>query len=116
MDIAMLGLGRMGGNMARRLLKGGHHVTLWNRTTETAEQILAEGGSGQVAHKIEDVAKMMSAPRVVWFMLPAGKTTEDALNLCLDTLTKGDVIVDGGNANFKDSQRRAAMARERGFE
>jgi len=116
MNIAMLGLGRMGGNMARRLLQGGHHVTLWNRTTETAEQILAEGGTGQVAHKIEDVAKLLAAPRHVWLMLPAGQATEDALLQCLATLSPGDVIVDGGNANFKDSQRRAGLARARGFE
>jgi 6-phosphogluconate dehydrogenase len=114
-DIAMLGLGRMGGNMARRLLRGGHQVVLWNRSAEAAEQIRAEIGAGQVAHTLEDAVRLLAVPRVVWLMLPAGQATEDTFNALLDLLAPGDLIVDGGNANFKDSQRRHGVARDRGF-
>jgi 6-phosphogluconate dehydrogenase len=116
MDIAMLGLGRMGGNMARRLLAGGHRVVLWNRSADAAEEIVAETGAGQVARGLEELPKLLAAPRAVWMMLPAGRATEDTLNTLLDTLSPGDLIVDGGNANYKDTQRRAGIARERGFE
>jgi 6-phosphogluconate dehydrogenase len=116
MDIAMLGLGRMGGNMARRLLAGGHRVVLWNRSADAAEEIVAETGAGQVARGLEELPKLLAAPRAVWMMLPAGRATEDTLNTLLDTLSPGDLIVDGGNANYKDTQRRAGLARERGID
>jgi 6-phosphogluconate dehydrogenase len=116
MDIAMLGLGRMGGNMARRLLAGGHRVVLWNRSADAAEEIVAETGAGQVARGLEELPKLLAAPRAVWMMLPAGRATEDTLKTLLDTLSPGDLIVDGGNANYRDTQRRAGIARERGFE
>ncbi len=115
MDIAMLGLGRMGGNMARRLLAGGHNVVLWNRSVDASEQIAAEAGAGQVAASLDDVPRLLAAPRTVWMMLPAGQATEDTFNHLLGSLSAGDLIVDGGNANYKDSQRRAAVAQARGF-
>ena len=115
MDIAMLGLGRMGGNMARRLLAGGHNVVLWNRSADAAEQIMAEAGSGQIARSLDEVPGMLAAPRTVWMMLPAGQATEATFEHLLGALTAGDLIVDGGNANYKDSQRRAAIARDRGL-
>jgi 6-phosphogluconate dehydrogenase len=105
----------MGGNMARRLLRGGHNVVLWNRSVETSEQIRAETSAGQVAHTLEDVPRMLAAPRTVWIMLPAGQTTEETFNHLLSLLSPGDLIVDGGNANYKDSQRRHGVARERGL-
>jgi 6-phosphogluconate dehydrogenase len=116
MEIAMLGLGRMGGNMARRLLQGGHRVVLWNRSVEPAEEIVAETGSGQIARSLEEAAGLLAAPRAVWLMLPAGRVTEDTFLHLLEALAPGDLIVDGGNANFKDSQRRNSLARDRGLE
>ncbi len=117
MDIAMLGLGRMGGNMARRLLAGGHRVVLWNRSAEAAEQIVAEthAGHAHAARSLDELPGRLAAPRSVWMMLPAGRATEDTFNHLLDTLTPGDLLVDGGNANYKDTQRRANVARDRGF-
>jgi 6-phosphogluconate dehydrogenase len=115
MDIAMLGLGRMGGNMARRLLGGGHRVVLWNRSADAAEQIAAETGAGHVAHSLEEAVNALAAPRAVWMMLPAGGATEDTFEKLLALLSTGDLIVDGGNANYKDTQRRAGAARERGL-
>jgi 6-phosphogluconate dehydrogenase len=102
MDIAILGLGRMGGNMARRLLRGGHRVIMWNRTTETAEKIMAEAGAGGVVRNVADLREMLAAPRRAWMMLPAGQTTQDMLEQLMDVLEPGDTIVDGGNSNYKD--------------
>ena len=115
MDIAILGLGRMGGNMARRLLGAGHRVLLWNRTTETAEKIRAEAGAGEVVKNVADLREKLAAPRRAWMMLPAGDTTQEMLEQLMDVLEPGDTIIDGGNTNYKDTQRRAAQATTQGF-
>ena len=115
MDIAMLGLGRMGGNMARRLLRGGHRVALWNRDSQVSEKIKAEEKGGEVAHKLDDLTGLLAPSRYTWMMLPAGQTTEDTLEHLLGLLSPGDSIIDGGNANYKDTQRRSALATARGF-
>jgi 6-phosphogluconate dehydrogenase len=103
MKLGVLGLGRMGGNMAKRLANGGHEVATWTRsgggTAETLEELVAQLGS---------------PPRVAWLMVPAGKTTEDLFRRMLGLLEPGDVIVEGGNSNFRDSQRRHGEAREQG--
>ena len=114
MDIAMIGLGKMGGNMAARLLRGGHRVVVQNRSPEPVRAAEAEGAEG--ATSLDDVVARLGAPRVVWLMLPAGQVTEDAVVLLGERLSAGDVLVDGGNSNYKDTMRRAAYLAERGID
>ena len=115
MDIAMLGMGRMGGNMARRLLRAGHRVVLWNRSSESSEQVRGEEKGGDVAARLEDLATMLSPPRRVWMMLPAGKPTEATMEALCGVLAPGDTLVDGGNSYYKDSQRRSILMKARGI-
>jgi 6-phosphogluconate dehydrogenase len=110
-ELAIVGLGRMGGNMARRLHRAGHRVVAYNRSRDKTEEIIGEGLEG--GFEPADVVAMLSAPRIVWLMVPAGHATEKALEEFAALLEPGDTIVDGGNANFKDSKRRHAMLKER---
>jgi len=111
MEIGMIGLGRMGGNMAQRLLKGGHRVLAYDRSVEA---VAAVGRSGaEAASSLEQLVDRLAEPRAVWVMVPAGQATEDTLNAIAGLLSPGDTIVDGGNANYKDSARRAKELGER---
>jgi 6-phosphogluconate dehydrogenase len=112
-ELAIVGLGRMGGNMARRLHQAGHRVVAYNRSRERTEEIIGEGLEGGFAPA--DVVAMLAAPRIVWLMVPAGDATEQTMEEFAALLAPGDTIVDGGNANFKDSKRRHALLRERGI-
>jgi 6-phosphogluconate dehydrogenase len=103
--LGMVGLGRMGGNMTERLREREHEVATYARS-----------GDGRTAESLEELVSQLEPSRVVWLMIPAGAPTEDSVTQLLDLLDGGDVIVDGGNSNFRDSQRRAAMAGERGIE
>ncbi len=114
MELAMMGLGKMGGNMASRLLRGGHRVVVHNRSPEPVRAAEAEGAEG--ATTLEDIVARLSAPRVVWMMLPAGQVTEDALLLMSERLSAGDVLVDGGNSNYKDTMRRATLLAAKGID
>ncbi len=105
MELAMYGLGKMGGNMAKRLIEGGHRVVVGNRSPGPVQELVAEGAVG--TDSIEDLVSKLSAPRIVWMMLPAGDVTETMIDKLITLLSPGDVIVDGGNSNYKDSQRRA---------
>ncbi len=107
MHIGIVGLGRMGGNMARRLARGGASVVGFDPDA-TAAAALAADGVLKTASSLVELAHALPAPRVVWLMVPAGATTELAIETIWPELAAGDVIVDGGNANYKDSQRRAA--------
>jgi 6-phosphogluconate dehydrogenase len=113
MQVAMVGLGRMGMNMARRLLRGGHEVVAYNRTPQKTEEIVKEGGVG--AYTLSEVVDKLTPPRVVWVMLPAGSTVDDHLVGFKDLLSAGDVLVDGGNTYYKDDIRRADMLAEKGI-
>lgn len=113
MEIGMIGLGRMGGNMAQRLLKGGHRVVAYD-PSPTAAQAVEQQGATSVA-SISDLAARLTPPRAVWIMVPSGPPTEQTILDVADTLTPDDAILDGGNSNYKDSIRRAAFLSERGL-
>ena len=113
MDIAMIGLGRMGANMATRLLGGGHRVVAYNRSEGPIKAIEEVGADG--ARTLDEIIEKLEAPRAVWVMLPAGDPTESAVNELADSLSEGDVIIDGGNSYYKDTMRRAEMLKEKGL-
>jgi 6-phosphogluconate dehydrogenase len=112
-ELVIAGLGRMGGNMARRLHKAGLRVIAYNRSRDKTEEIMGEGLAGGFTP--DEAVGMLEAPRVAWLMVPAGAPTESTLEEFATLLSAGDTIVDGGNANFKDSKRRHAMLKERGI-
>jgi 6-phosphogluconate dehydrogenase len=106
MDVAMVGLGRMGGNMARRLLRGGHRVVVWNRTFAKAQEL--EGEGAKPVRELSAVIAALPQPRVIWLMLPHGETTQEAIDTLVPQLADGDILVDGGNSPFQDDIRRGA--------
>jgi 6-phosphogluconate dehydrogenase len=114
MRLAMIGLGRMGGNMSERLMKGGHEVVVYDRSAEAVANYVRLGATASSG--AGDAAAKLGAPRVVWIMVPAGKPVDDTIAAMLPSLAKGDVIIDGGNSNFRDSMRRAAELRAKGIE
>jgi 6-phosphogluconate dehydrogenase len=105
MQLAMIGLGRMGGNMSERLMRDGHKMVVFDRSPEAVQKYVGLGAMG--AASPAEVVSKLSAPRVVWIMVPAGKPVDDTIAALLPGLQKGDVIIDGGNSNFHDSMRRA---------
>jgi 6-phosphogluconate dehydrogenase len=114
MQIAMVGLGRMGANMARRLLRGGHEVVVFDRSAE-ARASVAKDGARAVA-SLEALAAALTTPRAVWVMVPAGGPTEDTVVALGKLLARGDAVIDGGNSFFKDDVRRAADLAPRGID
>ncbi len=114
MELGMIGLGRMGGNMAQRILKAGHRVVGYNRSADAVQLLVRKRGVG--AKSIEELVKKISPPRAVWMMVPAGEPVDETIRALLPLLAKGDVLVDGGNSYYKDSIRRAFWVRERGLE
>ncbi len=113
MKLAMIGLGRMGANMTERLIRGGHEVVAYDLREEAVARAVETGAAG--AGSLEEVASRLEAPRVVWLMVPAGDPVDGTLASLAPLLDAGDVIVDGGNSNFKDTLRRAAELEERGL-
>ncbi|MCW5693464.1 MAG: decarboxylating 6-phosphogluconate dehydrogenase [Pseudolabrys sp.] len=113
MQIAMIGLGRMGANLSRRLIKHGHQVVVSDHSATAVEALAKDGGTA--AASLEDVVKKLTAPRAVWVMLPAGDATETTINRLAELLSPGDTIIDGGNTNWRDDLRRAAALKARGL-
>jgi 6-phosphogluconate dehydrogenase len=107
MDIAMIGLGRMGANMAQRLLRGGHRVVGFDPATAARE--LLEKNGAEAAPTLELLVAKLKLPRVLWMMVPAGAITDGTITNLMPLLSAGDTIIDGGNSNYRDTQRRASM-------
>jgi len=104
----------MGGNMVRRLRRGGIEVVGFDQSTDTVRQLASESGM-IAATSVEDAVAKLSAPRIVWLMLPSGEPTEQQMHALAPILSKDDIVVDGGNSNYHDSQRRGAWLAERGI-
>jgi 6-phosphogluconate dehydrogenase len=112
--IGLIGLGKMGGNMARRLARGGVRVVGYDSTAGAADALAREGVI-EAAATLDALVAALPAPRLVWAMVPAGGATEATIDALAQRLAPGDTIVDGGNANYKDSQRRGATLAQRGL-
>jgi len=111
MQIAIIGLGRMGMNMAKRLLQGGHEVVAFNRTPAKTDQLVKEGAIG--AYSISEVVDKLSYPRVIWIMLPAGSTVDEHISQLKKILSPDDIVIDGGNTYYKDDIRRCDLLAEK---
>jgi 6-phosphogluconate dehydrogenase len=112
MQLGLIGLGRMGGNMARRLLAGGHQIVAWDRDAQAARALTQHGATA--AGSLEDLVRHLTPPRAVWIMVPAGEPTETTVTALADRLGAGDAIIDGGNTHFTDDVRRARMLASKG--
>jgi 6-phosphogluconate dehydrogenase len=113
MQLGMIGLGKMGANMAQRLLNGGHKVTGFDPNADARKAL--EGKGGGSADSLKALVESLPAPRVLWLMVPSGKVTDDTVDALLALLEKGDTVIDGGNSNYKDSLGHAAKCADRGL-
>ncbi len=114
MKLGMIGLGRMGGAMAQRLMTAGHQVVAYDQSPEAIDSVVVAGADR--AGSLEVVVGQLDAPRTIWVMVPAGEATESAVNALVDTMSPGDTIIDGGNSNYKETQARAAHAAAAGID
>lgn len=113
MKIAMIGLGKMGANMSRRLINNGHEVVVYDLNPDNVAQLVAEGAEG--AASLEDLAQRLPAPRAVWMMVPAGDVVEKNVTALAELLEPGDTLIDGGNSYYKDDVRRAGLLKAQGI-
>ena len=113
MQIGMIGLGKMGANMTTRLVNGGHHIVVTDRKPEAVEA--AAAGGAVPAKSLDDLAESLDAPRVVWVMVPSGAPTESVLDALSQRLDEDDLVVDGGNSNYKETLRRGELLKEKGI-
>src|SRR5262245_20041896 len=114
MQIGMVGLGRMGANIVRRLAKtGGFSAVVYDKSPEAVSALRAEGAAGSTT--LKEFVAQLQAPRTVWVMLPAGKVTEETIGELAPLLSPGDVVIDGGNTFWQDDIRRAKALREKGI-
>ena len=111
MKLGMIGLGRMGGNMARRLMRDGHQVVAWDRDAGAVEKLAADGAIS--ATSLDDVRGKLDSPAIWWVMLPAGEITDATVGQIAEHAAPGDIVIDGGNTFYKDDIRRAKMLREK---
>ncbi|MEK6967384.1 MAG: phosphogluconate dehydrogenase (NAD(+)-dependent, decarboxylating) [Nanoarchaeota archaeon] len=114
MKLGVVGLGRMGKNIAIRLVRKGHHVIAYNRSYEKVQEVEKEGAEG--AKSLQELVQKLPTPKIVWLMLPAGDVTEEHLDELLGVLKPGDIIIEGGNSNYNDSVRRAKKAVDKGIQ
>ncbi len=114
MQLGMIGLGRMGANMVRRLMRGGHQCVVFDRNPESVKGLAKEGAAG--AASIEELLGKLEKPRAVWVMVPAGKPTDDTVAALGERMEKGDVVIDGGNTYFKDDVRRSQALAPKGVQ
>ena len=113
MQLGVVGLGRMGGNIAQRLMRHGHSCVVYDKSADAVASIAGKGATG--SHSLEDLAAKLTAPRAIWLMLPAGKITEDAVTQLGGALQAGDMLIDGGNTFYKDDVRRARELKQKGI-
>ncbi len=113
-ELGIVGLGRMGANMARRLMRDGHRCVVYARNPDVVKGLAGEGADG--ASSLEELASKLSPPRAVWVMVPAGEITEQVVHEVADRLDSGDAVIDGGNTYYRDDIRRAAELAERGID
>ena len=114
MELGLVGLGRMGANMARRLMRDGHRIVAYDVNPDAVSQLAGEGAAG--ASSLEEMAAKLSAPRSVWVMVPAGEITEQTVDAVAAVLERGDAIIDGGNSYYRDDIRRAEKVGEQGID
>jgi len=114
MQLAMIGLGRMGGNMVKRLVQGGHELMVYDQNADAVKAHVAKGV--KTAQELTAIAGLLAPRRVVWLMLPAGAPVERTIEELVPHLSRGDIVIDGGNSNFRDSLRRAEVLKKQGIE
>src|SRR5579884_277820 len=114
MQIAMVGLGRMGANMVRRLMHDGHECVVYDRASEVVSELAGEGAVG--SSSLADLVGKLKPPRPVWVMLPAGEVTDNTIAELASLLSKGDVVIDGGNTHYVDDVRHSKLLAERGVD
>ncbi|NOQ39139.1 MAG: 6-phosphogluconate dehydrogenase, partial [Anaerolineales bacterium] len=114
MKAAVFGLGKMGANMARRLIRGGHQIIGYDRSPEITRE-LAESENLLAAFSVEAIINNLPQPRVIWIMIPAGKATETVINGLTPLLEEGDILIDGGNSNYQDTLKRGKTLAEKGI-
>jgi len=113
MQLGFIGLGRMGGNMVKRLLQGGHQIVAYNRSPGPTREVEALGATA--AYSLEELVKKLPAPRSVWVMVPSGKATAENISTLANLLSAGDTVIEGGNSHYKDDAANAAMLKQKGI-
>jgi 6-phosphogluconate dehydrogenase len=113
MELGIIGLGRMGANMAERLVLGGHRIVSYDRSPDAIQRVVDKGAVG--AHSLADFIKQLGVPHAIWLMVPSGDPVDQTIEQLLPNLLKGDILIDGGNSNYKDSIRRAEKLKQLGI-